>query len=127
MIRVLGDSRLPREVVRRAERYHAEGDVAPVQAVHDLVERAVASARDHDVGPAIRRFGGEMDAVSRLPGDAHVHGVTPLPHPGHDASQVRVVGAGAVHDERQVQPSWHRGGGAGRAESADAASGRAVV
>jgi hypothetical protein len=110
MIRVLGDSRLPREVVRRAERYHAQGDVAAVQAVHDLVERAVSPARDHDVRPAIRRLRGQVDAVAVSPRHAHVHGVSPLANPGHHVTQLRIVGAGAVHDERQVQPSWHRGG-----------------
>jgi hypothetical protein len=108
MIRVLRDSRLPGEVVGGAQRHDAERDVASVEPVDHLVERPVAPARDHDIGPAVGRVRGEVDAVPRLPRHADVHRMAALTDPRHDVPQLGQVGAPTVHDEGQVLSRGHR-------------------
>ena len=119
MIRVLRDSRLPREIVGRAQRHHAERDVvAAIEPVHDLVERPIAAARDHDVGALVGGLGGEMDAIAGLPSHANVHRMATLAHPRHDVPELGAVGAPAMDDEGEVLASRHREGGVSGARAA---------
>jgi hypothetical protein len=113
------ESRLSREVVGGAQRHDAQRHVASVQAVHHLVERAVAPAGDHDVGAAVRGLGGERFRIAAVPGDAHVDGVPPVAHPRHHLAQVGPVRAAAVNDVGDVLAGRRHGPGeVGNGESA---------
>jgi hypothetical protein len=107
MIRILRNTGLAGEVVRRPERHDAQWYVAAVQPIYNLIERPIPTAGDHDVRAPIGRLRGQMGAVAGLPGDADVDGVPALPHPRDDVPQLGTIGARAVHDEGEMLASAH--------------------
>jgi hypothetical protein len=102
MIRVRRDASLPSEVVRGAERQHAERNVVSVEAIHDLIERPVSSGGDDGVDATARGRARERFGVSALEGDVHGDRVPAAAHPVDEVTEIVAAGPGAVNDECDV-------------------------